>query len=313
MLRKKKMVISEAKILAEALPYMQKYYGKTIVVKYGGNAMLSKELEESVIRDIILLNAVGIRVVLVHGGGIEITNMLEKLNKKTQFVNGIRCTDKETVEVVKMVLCGKVNKNLVSLILKNNGKAMGLCGCDGGMILAQKQKRKEELGYVGDIVEINTEIIETALRENYIPVIAGMGVDREGQAYNINGDTAAAAIAGALKAERLIYMSNIKGVLRDKEEKSLMEKISIEEIPSLIRSGVITGGMIPKISSCVYGMKNGVDTAVIIDGRVPHSIIMELFSDKGMGTMLSRPSPVPKDINSSTEPRKFLGGEQGYE
>jgi acetylglutamate kinase len=309
MLRKKKLVISEAEILAEALPYMQKYYGKTIVVKYGGNAMLSKELEDSVIRDIILLNAVGIRVVLVHGGGIEITAMLDQLNKKSKFINGIRCTDKETVEIVKMVLCGKVNKNLVSLIHKNNGKAVGLCGCDGGMILAEKQKHSEEVGYVGDIVKINTELIEAALRENYIPVIAGMGMDDQGQAYNINGDTAAAAIAGALKAERLIYMSNIRGVLRDKDESSLIEKISLEEIPNLIRTGIITGGMIPKISSCVYGMKNGVDMAVIIDGRVPHSILMELFSDKGVGTMLTKTSGFRREKKEGQEetPGKDLG------
>lgn len=288
LLHRKKIVDSNAEILAEALPYIQKYYGKTIVIKYGGNAMLSPELEDSVIRDIVLLNAVGIKVVLVHGGGIEISKMLDKLNKKTKFLNGIRCTDEETVEIVKMVLCGKVNKGLVSLIHKNKGKAVGLCGCDGGMILAEKQKHNDELGFVGDIVKINTDIIRDSLRENYIPVIAGMGVDDKGQTYNINGDTAAAAIAGALNAERLIYMSNTRGVLRTKDEDSLIEMISMEEIPNLIKSGIIYGGMIPKISSCVYGMKNGVASAVIIDGRVRHSILMELFSDKGMGTMLSK-------------------------
>lgn len=279
---------TNAEILAEALPYIQKYYGKTIVVKYGGNAMLTPELEESVIRDIILLNAVGIKVVLVHGGGIEISKMLDKLNKKTKFINGIRCTDEETVDIVKMVLCGKVNKGLVSLIHKNKGKAVGLCGCDGGMIIAEKQKHNEELGFVGDILKINIDIIQSSLRDNYIPVIAGMGVDADGQTYNINGDTAAAAIAGALNAERLIFMSNTRGVLRTKDEDSLIELIALEEIPNLIQSGIIYGGMIPKISSCVYGMKNGVASAVIIDGRLRHSILMELFSDKGMGTMLSK-------------------------
>ncbi len=288
MLHHKKIVETNAEILAEALPYIQKYYGKTIVVKYGGNAMLTPELEESVIRDIILLNAVGIKVVLVHGGGIEISKMLEKLNKKTKFINGIRCTDEESVDIVKMVLCGKVNKGLVSLIHKNKGKAVGLCGCDGGMIIAEKQRQNEELGFVGDIVKINTDIIQSSLRDNYIPVIAGMGVDDEGQTYNINGDTAAAAIAGALNAERLIFMSNTRGVLRNKNEDSLIDLIALEEIPNLIQSGIIYGGMIPKISSCVYGMKNGVSSAVIIDGRLRHSILMELFSDKGVGTMLSK-------------------------
>ncbi|MDX9888805.1 MAG: acetylglutamate kinase [Anaerovoracaceae bacterium] len=288
MLHHKKIVDTNAEILAEALPYIQKYYGKTIVVKYGGNAMLTDELEESVIRDIILLNAVGIKVVLVHGGGIEISKVLDKLKKKTKFINGIRCTDQETLDIVEMVLCGKVNKGLVALIHKNKGKAVGLCGCDGGMIQAEKQKHNEELGFVGDIVRINTDIIQASLRDNYIPVIAGMGVDQEGQSYNINGDTAAAAIAGALNAERLIYMSNTRGVLRTKDESSLIELIALEEIPDLIQSGTIYGGMIPKISSCVYGMKNGVASAVIIDGRLRHSILMELFSDKGVGTMLSK-------------------------
>lgn len=278
-----------AEILAEALPYIQKYYGKTIVVKYGGNAMISEELQDSVIRDIILLSAVGIRVVVVHGGGSEISKMLEKLNIESKFINGLRCTDKETIEVVKMVLCGKVNKTLVEMIHKNRGKAVGLCGSDGGMIMAEKQSHSKDLGFVGDIVGIDTTLIETALKEGFIPVIAGMGIDELGQAYNVNADTAAAAIAGALKAERLIYMSNIKGVLRKKDEGStLIEMIAIEQIPNLLKTGVISGGMIPKISSCVYGMKNGVESAVIIDGRVKHSILIELFSDKGIGTMISR-------------------------
>lgn len=288
MLKKKRLVVSEAKILAEALPYIQKYNGKTIVVKYGGNAMLDSAMENSVIRDIILLTTVGINVVLVHGGGAEITEMLSKLKKKTKFINGIRCTDAETIEIVKMVLCGKVNKNLVSSIQKNSGKAVGLCGCDGGMIEAEKQKDNEELAYVGDIVNVNTEIIETALKEGYIPVIAGMGFDKEGQGYNINGDTAAAAIAGALKAERLIYMSNTRGVLRTSDEESLIEYIALKEIPQLLKSGILSGGMIPKVAACVYGMKNGVESAVIIDSRIPHSILIELFSDRGIGTMIVR-------------------------
>lgn len=274
-----------ANILLEALPYIQKFNGKTIVIKYGGNAMLNEQLKNSVMRDIVLLSIVGMKVVLVHGGGPEISTMLENLGKKSVFVDGLRYTDKETAEIVGMVLSGKVNKSLVSLIHSNKGKAIGLCGADGGMIKAKK-KTDVDLGYVGDIIHIDTDPITVALNEGYIPVIATTGVDNDGQVYNINADTGASEIGAALNAEKLITMTDIRGVLKDKDnEDTLISKIKLNEVPSLINDGIISGGMIPKINSCVDAMSNGLKEAVIIDGRIEHSILLELFSNSGIGTL----------------------------
>lgn len=278
----------KAKILLEALPYIQQFNGKTIVVKYGGNAMLDEKLKNSVMRDIVLLSIVGMKVVLVHGGGPEISSMLEKLGKESVFVDGLRYTDKETAEIVAMVLAGKVNKSLVSLIHSNKGKALGLCGADGGMIKAEK-KNEVDLGYVGNITSIDPEPIQVALDEGFIPVVATIGVDQTGQVYNINADTAAADIAAALNAEKLITMTDVRGVLRDKDDdESLIGRIKISDIPDLVGGGIISGGMIPKIESCVAAMRGGLNEAVIIDGRIEHSILLELFSDSGIGTLFVR-------------------------
>ena len=277
-----------AKILLEALPYIQKFDGKIIVIKYGGNAMLNEEIKNSVMRDIVLLSIVGMKVVLVHGGGPEINSMLKKLGKETSFINGLRYTDKETAEIVAMVLSGKVNKNLVSLIHSNKGKAIGLSGVDGGMIKAHK-KTELDLGYVGNIVNIDPGPINVSLDEGFIPVVASIGVDDEGQVYNINADTAAADIAASLNAEKLITMTDVRGVLKDKDnEDTLISKININDIPDLVSEGIISGGMIPKIESSINAMNHGLKEAVIIDGRIEHSILLELFSDSGIGTLFLR-------------------------
>lgn len=279
--------ITNAQVLIEALPYIQKYCGKTIVVKYGGNAMINQELKHAVMRDMVLLAQVGIRVVLVHGGGPEINDMLARLGKESRFVGGLRYTDEETVQVAGMVLAGKVNKQLVSLIHENGGKAIGLCGIDGRMILARKHQGPEDLGFVGDITQVDPAPIQMALDNGYLPVIATIGSDPEGNLYNINADTAAAAIAAAMKAEKLISLTDTRGLLLDvADESTLIEKISIQEIPSLIQEGVISGGMIPKIQCCVDGIRDGLTEAVILDGRIQHSILIELFSDQGIGTLL---------------------------
>ncbi|MGI6731822.1 MAG: acetylglutamate kinase [Anaerovoracaceae bacterium] len=276
-----------ANILIEALPYIQKYFNKTIIIKYGGHAMLNEELKRAVMRDLVLLSIVGIKVVLVHGGGPEINNMLNALGKESKFIDGLRYTDGETAEIASMVLAGKVNKNLVSLIQQNKGKAIGLCGIDGGMIQAKKYQSTNDLGFVGEITDINPQPIIVALENGFIPVVATVGTDESGQIYNINADTAAASIAGALKAEKLISMTDIKGVLMEKDnEDSLIPCIKIDEVPGLMEKGIISGGMIPKIQSCVEGIQNGLKEAVIIDGRIKHSILIELFSDKGIGTLL---------------------------
>ncbi|WP_027399550.1 acetylglutamate kinase [Anaerovorax odorimutans] len=277
---------NRAQVLTEALPYIQKFFDKIIVVKYGGNAMINEELKNAVMRDIVLLSIVGIKVVLVHGGGPDISTMLKRVGKESKFIDGLRYTDKETAEIVGMVLSGKVNKSLVSIIHHNNGKAIGLCGADGGMIQAVKMKGNVDLGYVGEITKIDAAPIELAMDNGFIPVIATVGVDHEGQIYNINADTAAAAIAGALKAEKLISMTDIRGLLKDiKDEESLITRIKTTEIPKLIEEGIISGGMIPKIESCAEAIENGLKEAVIIDGRIKHSILIELFSDKGIGTL----------------------------
>lgn len=273
-----------AEILIQALPYIQKYTDKIIVVKYGGNAMINPELKEAVMGDLVLLSLIGIKVVLVHGGGPEITEMLTKVGKQSQFVGGLRVTDQETVDVVQMVLAGKVNKNLVNLIENKGGKAIGLCGIDGHMIKAKKVK--EELGFVGDITEVNVEPVLDLLEKGYIPVISTVGYDDDNNVYNINADTVAARLAGELKAESLISMTDVVGLLRDKDDPStLIPKVYVSEAPKLIRDGVISGGMIPKINCCIEAIRRGVKKVFIIDGRIPHSILIETLTDEGIGTM----------------------------
>lgn len=274
----------KAEILVEALPYIQKYYGKIIVVKYGGNAMINEDLKFKVMRDIVLLSLIGVKVVLVHGGGPEISDMLKKVDKKSEFINGLRVTDKETVDIVQMVLAGKVNKSLVNLIENEGGSAIGLCGADGHLI--QAEQLDERLGYVGTVTDINPAPINDLLEKGYIPVISTIGCDNKGNIYNINADTAAARIAGKLKAECLISMTDIKGLLRDKDDDdTLIPVVRLKEAADLAQKGIISGGMIPKIQCCTDAVSEGVKKVFILDGRVPHSIIMELLTDEGMGTM----------------------------
>lgn len=273
-----------AKILIEALPYIQKYYNKIVVIKYGGNAMINEELKNAVMGDIVLLSLIGIKVVLIHGGGPEITGMLDKVGKKTEFVNGLRVTDRETVDICQMVLSGKINKGLVNLIQNMGGKAMGLCGCDGHIIEAEMLD--EKLGYVGKITNVNVQPILDILEKGYIPVISTVGCDSENNIYNINADTAASKIAGMLKAESLISMTDIRGLLRDKDnEESLIPVVNVSEAPQLMNDGIISGGMIPKVDCCIEAVRQGVNKVFMIDGRVPHSILLEVLTDEGIGTM----------------------------
>lgn len=275
---------SKAHIIAEALPHIQKYRKKTIVVKYGGNAMINDELKEAVMRDLVLLTTVGIKVVLVHGGGPAINKTLDKIGVESKFVDGLRVTDKETVDVVQMVLAGKVNKDLVCQIGNLGGHAIGLSGMDGNMIKCKPLD--SEHGFVGEITETNMEVINEVLVNNFIPVISTIGYDEHGNCYNINADTVAAQIAGDLKAEALISMTDIVGLLKDvNDDSSKIQKVFISDIPALIADGIIKGGMIPKIDSMTQAIRNGCTKAFIIDGRVPHSILMELLTDEGMGTM----------------------------
>ena len=274
----------QAEFLLEAMPYIEKYQNKVLVIKYGGNAMVSEELKKSVMRDLTLLRFVGINVVLVHGGGPEISETLKKMGVESRFVNVLRYTDEETAEVVRMVLAGKVNKDLVHRLQMLGAKSVGMCGIDGGMLLCEKEN--EELGYVGKIVSVDTGVITDSLANGYLPVISTVGYDREGHIYNINADTAASAIAGALGAESLILMTDIRGLLRDKnDDNTLIKKVYVSDIPSLIKEGVISGGMIPKIYCCKEAIRRGVNRVFITDGRVKHSILLELLSDEGMGTM----------------------------
>lgn len=273
-----------ATVLVHALPYIQEYTGKIVVVKYGGNAMVNEKLQNSVMRDIILLSLIGVKVVLVHGGGPEITDMLTKIGKKSEFVDGLRVTDRETVEVTQMVLAGKINKNLVNLIQNMGGTAMGLSGIDGHMIEASP--KSEKLGFVGEITNINPKPILDVIGNGYIPVISTVGCDCSGNVYNINADTAAARIAGKLGAESLISLTDISGILMDKNDsESLISKIRVNEVPQLISDGVIDGGMIPKAQCCVNAIRGGVNRVFIIDGRVPHSILIEMLTNEGIGTM----------------------------
>ena len=278
----------QAQTLVEALPYIQKFTGKTIVVKYGGNAMISAELRQAVMSDIILLNLVGIRVVMVHGGGPEISDMLKRLNHSTHFVDGLRYTDEVTMEVVQSILCGKVNKNLVAQLNRLGGKAVGLCGMDGGMF--QAVQLDEKYGLVGEITGVNPEPVITALQSGYIPVVStvAQGVDAD-TAYNINADTAAAKLAAALGAEKMILLTDVRGLLRDpKDEDTLIHVVPVGMVDELIAEGVISGGMIPKMQCCVDAIHGGVERVHILDGRIPHSILIELLSDRGIGTMLKR-------------------------
>ncbi|MDD6264857.1 MAG: acetylglutamate kinase [Clostridia bacterium] len=274
-----------AEVLTQALPHIKRYTGKTVVIKYGGNAMINEELKQQVMEDIVLLWLIGIKVVLVHGGGPEISELMNKLGKKAEFVDGLRVTDKETVDIVQMVLAGKVNKTLVNLLEKKGSKAIGISGMDGRLI--ESKIKDERLGFVGEITKINIAPVADLLEKGYIPVVSTLGCDREGNAYNINGDTAAAYIAGALNAERLIMMTDIAGVLRDKDDPStLISNITVSEAKALYKEGIISGGMIPKIDCCINALDKGVKNVVIMDGRVPHSILMELLTDEGAGTMI---------------------------
>ena len=276
-----------ARILVHALPYIRNYNGKVVVVKYGGNAMVSEELKDSVMRDIVLLSLVGVKVVLVHGGGPEITEMLHRLGKESIFVDGLRVTDQETVEIVQMVLCGKINKNLVNLIELKGGKAMGLSGVDGHMI--QARQKDARLGFVGEITGVNVQPITDVLEKGYIPIVSTVGCDEEGNVYNINADTAAAEIATALQAENIITLTDIRGLLQDVDDPdSLISTVTMDDIPALMERGIISGGMIPKIKGLEAAIKAGVKKAVMIDGRIEHSILIEIFSDEGIGTMFTK-------------------------
>lgn len=274
-----------ANALVEALPYLQEYNDKVVVVKYGGNAMTNETLKQAVMQDIVLLSLVGIKVVLVHGGGPEINAMLKKINKASEFVNGLRYTDEETIDIVQMVLAGKVNKDLVQLLERAGGKAMGLCGLDGNLIKAKQLN--PDLGFVGDITEIHPDVINTALSNGYIPVVSTVASGENGEVYNINADTAAARIAAEMGAANLILLTDIKGLLEDKDDdNTLIRVVGVSEVPYLKNQGIISGGMIPKIDCCVEAVRRGVKKTNIIDGRIPHSILIELLTDIGAGTMI---------------------------
>lgn len=278
--------VDRAKILVEALPYIQKYSGKTVVVKYGGNAMISEDLRTAVMSDIILLRLVGINIVVVHGGGPEINEMLKKIGKQSKFVDGLRYTDEETVDIVQQVLCGRVNKNLVATLNRMGGRAMGLCGMDASLFEAEVKDPK--YGLVGEIVKVNPQVVQDCIDEGYIPVISTVAQGMDAQTtYNINADTAAAKLAISLKAEKLILLTDVRGLLRDpKDEDTLIHIVHMSDVPMLKKSGVITGGMIPKVECCVEAVRSGVKRSHILDGRIPHSILIEMLSDKGIGTML---------------------------
>ena len=276
-----------AEVLTAALPYIKKYSGKTVVIKYGGNAMINEELKQQVMEDIALLWLIGVKVVLVHGGGPEISQTMKRLGKEAVFIDGLRVTDRETVDIVQMVLAGKINKTLVNLIQMKGGHAVGLSGIDGGILEAKV--KDERLGFVGEITKVRTQPITDLLEKNYIPVVSTVASDRMGNTYNINGDTAAAYLAGSLGAERLIMMTDIAGILMDKDDPStLIPSITVSEAKKLYDQGVISGGMIPKVDCCIEALEHGVNNVVIMDGRIPHSILMELLTDEGAGTMVMK-------------------------
>lgn len=283
-----------AEVLVQALPYIRRYTGKVVVVKYGGNAMVNEQLKQQVMEDVVLLWLIGVKVVLVHGGGPEISQTMKALGKEAVFVDGLRVTDRETVDIVQMVLAGKINKTLVNLLEMKGGQAMGISGMDGRLIEAEI--KDERLGYVGEITNINIQPVNDLLEKGYIPVISTLGCDREGNAYNINGDTAAARVAGALEAERLIMLSDIPGLLRDKDDPTtLIPELSVIEAARLRQEGVISGGMIPKMECCIEAIRRGVKKVIIMDGRVPHSILMELLTDEGAGTMIKGASSMNEE------------------
>ena len=274
-----------AEVIVQALPLIQKYNGKIVVVKYGGNAMINEQLKQQVMEDMVLLQLIGVKVVLVHGGGPEITDTMQRLGKKSEFVDGLRVTDRETVDIVQMVLAGKINKTLVNLLQTKGGQAMGISGMDGRLIEAQP--KDERLGYVGTVTRVNTRPILDLLEKGYIPVVSTLGCDRQGNVYNVNGDTAAAYIAGALGAKRLIMMTDIAGILRDKEDPStLIPMITVRDARKLYDSGVISGGMIPKVECCIRAIDLGVKKVIIMDGRIPHALLQELLTNEGAGTMV---------------------------
>ena len=277
-----------ANVLVQALPYIQEYYGKTIVIKYGGNAMINDELTKTVINDIILMKCIGINPIIVHGGGPDITNTLAKMNYKSKFINGLRYTDETTISVAQMVLAGKVNKDLVKLIEINGGKALGLSGIDGSLIKAKKLEKDVDLGYVGEITSVNTDLLKIAMDSGYIPVISSIAIgESDSNSYNINADTCASKIAASLKAEKLILLTDVPGVMTDPSDPStLISTLRLHQIPKLTVDKIIKGGMIPKIDCCVESVRMGVERAHIIDGRVPHSLLLELFSNDGIGTMI---------------------------
>ena len=276
-----------AEVLTAALPYIKKYSGKTVVIKYGGNAMINEDLKQQVMEDIALLWLIGVKVVLVHGGGPEISHIMKRLGKEAVFIDGLRVTDKETVDIVQMVLAGKINKTLVNLIQMKGGHAVGLSGIDGGILEAKI--KDERLGFVGEITKVRPQPIQDLLEKNYIPVVSTVASDRQGNTFNINGDTAAAYLAGALGAERLIMMTDISGILMDKDDPStLIPRITVSEARKLYDQGIISGGMIPKVDCCIEALEHGVDNVVIMDGRIPHSILMELLTDEGAGTMVTK-------------------------
>ena len=275
-----------ADVLVQAMPYFKQWCGKIVVVKYGGNAMLNDDLKAAVMKDLVLLHTIGVHVVLVHGGGPEINNMLGRVGKESKFINGMRYTDQETMDIVQQVLAGKVNKDLVQLLENTGGKAIGLCGQDGSLLKADKLPSAEDLGFVGEIREVNSKIVRDSIAAGYIPVISTVAAGYHGEVYNINADVAAARIAAELGARKLILMTDIVGLLRDKDDEStLIPVVNVSDVPKLKREGIISGGMIPKIDCCVEAVRRGVERAHIIDGRTPHSILVELFTDEGIGTM----------------------------
>ena len=279
--------MERAEVLTQALPYIKRYNGKIVVIKYGGNAMINEQLKQQVMEDIVLLWLIGVKVVLVHGGGPEISELMAKLGKKAEFVDGLRVTDKETVDIVQMVLAGKVNKTLVNLLEMKGGKAMGISGMDGRLIEAKI--KDERLGYVGKVTKVHINPVLDLLEKGYIPVVSTIGCDKEGNAYNINGDTAAAFLAGALEADRLIMMTDIAGILRDKnDESTIIPEVTVSEAKKLYEEGIVSGGMIPKVDCCIEAIEKGVKNVTIMDGRVPHSILMELLTDEGAGTMVRK-------------------------
>jgi acetylglutamate kinase len=280
--------IEKAKVLIEALPYIKDFYGKTLVIKYGGSAMLDEKISETIIQDIVLMKFIGINVVIVHGGGPEINKMLKQLGKEPEFVKGLRVTDEETMDVVQMVLAGKINKDIVGYIQSHGLKAVGICGKDGNLLQAQKKLIDgNDVGYLGEIVSVDTSLIETLIQNDFIPVISPIGIDNDSNSYNINADYAAASIAGALKAQKLIFLTDIEGVLKDVNDKSsLISSLKVSEVKQLIENKTISGGMIPKVDCCVEAIKKGVKSVHILDGRIEHSLLLEIFTQKGIGTIV---------------------------